>query len=426
MIILSWNIKGMGRVGKRLRIKEVLRERKVDVVFFQETKKARMVEGLVRSLWPWDPDGTVEGLLCVWRPSVFLTNSCCSSRNVIIVPGILLPDFECVLANVYAPNDVVRRGLFWYSIVRLKTSFQKPWCLGGHFNEVRNPWERKGYLRRDREIKDFNDFIDLMEVTELPLLGRQFTWCNAMDGEKWSKLDRFLLSPEWVHMFKFKFWGLPRYGSDHCPIILMEDVRDWGPRPFRFINAWVLHPQFLSFVKQSWEELGISVGASFVISSKLKVLKLKLKQWNLEVFGDIKHNLKVAKEVLHKLELVAESRLLDDSEKERRNVLRGEVWKWSTREEWKNRILLNSLTVDGNLVEDPEKLKEEVFRYCKGLSSKNWKVRPKLIGQFKSIGGTPEVQLIESEFTLAKIWEAVKMSKGNKAPGPDGFNLACF
>lgn len=173
-----------------------------------------------------------------------------------------------------------------------------------------------------------------MEVTELPLLGRQFTWCNAADGEKWSKLDRFLLSPEWVHMFKFKFWGLPRYESDHCPIVLMEDVRNWGPRPFRFINAWVLHPQFLLFVKQSLEALGVSGGARFVISSKLKALKLKLKQWNAELFGDIKHNLQVVKDNLHKLELIAKSRLLDDSELERTKVLRGEVWKWSTGEEW--------------------------------------------------------------------------------------------
>lgn len=73
MIILSWNIRGMGRAGKRHRIKDVFRERKVDVVFIQETKKAGMVEGMVRSLWPWeeidfvdvDSEGTAGGLLCV-------------------------------------------------------------------------------------------------------------------------------------------------------------------------------------------------------------------------------------------------------------------------------------------------------------------------------------------------------------------------
>ena len=74
------------------------------------------------------------------------------------------------------------------------------------------------------------------------------------EGEKWSKIDRFPLDAAWLEKFNFKLWGLPRVVSDHCPILLMEDSRDWGPRPFRFLNASALHPNFLQTVEKVWKE----------------------------------------------------------------------------------------------------------------------------------------------------------------------------
>lgn len=76
-----------------------------------------------------------------------------------------------------------------------------------------------------------------MELCDLPLLGRRFTWCNSVKGKRWSRIDRFVLDPEWLEVFRFKQWRLPRSLSDHCPLLPMEEGRDWSPRPFRFLNA---------------------------------------------------------------------------------------------------------------------------------------------------------------------------------------------
>lgn len=101
-------------------------------------------------------------------------------------------------------------------------------------------------------MQDFNNFVDQLEMMNLPMLGRNFTWCNSLDGDRWSRIDRFLLDPIWVEKFRFKLWGLPRLVSDHCPLLLMENERNWGPRPFRFLNAWTLHPSFMTIVQKSW------------------------------------------------------------------------------------------------------------------------------------------------------------------------------
>jgi exonuclease III len=49
--ILSWNVRGLNLVEKRMKIKSLLKEWKVDVVCFQETKVQNVTRELVQSLW---------------------------------------------------------------------------------------------------------------------------------------------------------------------------------------------------------------------------------------------------------------------------------------------------------------------------------------------------------------------------------------
>jgi endonuclease/exonuclease/phosphatase family metal-dependent hydrolase len=49
--IISWNVRGMNELDKRLRIKNLLKGWKVDVVCLQETKLGLISSRVVRSLW---------------------------------------------------------------------------------------------------------------------------------------------------------------------------------------------------------------------------------------------------------------------------------------------------------------------------------------------------------------------------------------
>ncbi|XP_028087668.1 uncharacterized protein LOC114288359 [Camellia sinensis] len=250
---------GLGKAEKRRRVKLLLKDRKIDFGFFQETKKTEVTPDFVISLWPVDE---MEFMVVDFEGRA----------------GTLLPDFNCVLVNVHAPNEVNEISRFWNVLYGLRSSFCYFWCLAGDFNEIQNLGERRGCSRRDRGMKDFNLFIEHMELLDLPMLGRQFTWCNSNEGERWSRIDKVLMSTEWVERLKLKLWGLERSVSDHCPLLLVKDGRDWGPRPFRFINAWTLHPKFGEVVKKSWDNSAITSWAGFVIMNKLKVLRSVLKK----------------------------------------------------------------------------------------------------------------------------------------------------
>lgn len=50
MIIVSWNIRGLGRPEKRLAVRKMVRSHKVDVLILQETKVANNVEIIMRDV----------------------------------------------------------------------------------------------------------------------------------------------------------------------------------------------------------------------------------------------------------------------------------------------------------------------------------------------------------------------------------------
>ncbi|XP_028103519.1 uncharacterized protein LOC114302671 [Camellia sinensis] len=165
--------------------------------------------------------------------------------------------------------------------------------------------------------------------------------------------------------------------SDHSPLLLMEDERDRGPRPFRYINAWTLHPKFLPFVEKWWREHQVEGWAGFRLFQKLKELKITLKQWNSEVFGNINTKLKKVDDELHMFDLLAEERELEEAEKPRRREARVEAYSLTRMVEWL------------------------------------WLQKSRLNWNF-------------NEFSEAEVWGAVKGCDENRAPGPDGLNLACF
>lgn len=124
-----------------------------------------------------------------------------------------------------------------------------------------------------------------------------------------SRIDRFLLSENWCQQ-----WGIARTISYHCPLILKEGEDDWGPRPFRVLDCWFDHPDFVNFVKEKWSSKIVNGKACFVLKEKLKSLKSDLKEWNRVVFGNLDRNVEATTEALNKLDLEAETRPLSIEE----------------------------------------------------------------------------------------------------------------
>ncbi|KAK8562615.1 hypothetical protein V6N13_018804 [Hibiscus sabdariffa] len=139
---------------------------------------------------------------------------------------------------------------------------------------VRRLDERRGCVIASRGISEFCDFMEVAALSDVPLQGKVFTWFES--GNKCSRLDRFLVSNYWFQRFdSLVVVNLPRELSDHSPIILVSDVCDSGPKPFRFFNAWLLNLQHIRDMECVWqvaeiEELDTRLNNGELGSSELK------------------------------------------------------------------------------------------------------------------------------------------------------------
>jgi hypothetical protein len=84
---------------------------------------------------------------------------------------------------------------------------------------------------------------------------------------------------------------------------------------FKFENMWLKYEGFFEQVKKWWISYEFFGLPSFVLANKLKALKVDLKKWNEEVFGDIGKKKKELLEGIRELELIVERRCLEEDEK---------------------------------------------------------------------------------------------------------------
>ncbi|MCH85139.1 cysteine-rich receptor-like protein kinase [Trifolium medium] len=126
----------------------------------------------------------------------------------------------------------------------------------------------------------FNRFIDDNNLMDLPLSGRKFTWYKG-DGLSMSRLDRFLLSEEWCLAWPNCMQVAQLRGlSDHCPLVLVANEENWGPRPLRMLKCWKDIPGYNLFVREKWNSLQVDGWGGFVLKEKLRMIKVALKEWH--------------------------------------------------------------------------------------------------------------------------------------------------
>ena len=79
--------------------------------------------------------------------------------------------------------------------------WEVPWCYIGDFNIVRFPSKRLGGSRLTSAMEDFSEFIEELSLLDLPLEGGSYTWSSSSDQPVMSRIDRVLVSHDWVDRY---------------------------------------------------------------------------------------------------------------------------------------------------------------------------------------------------------------------------------
>lgn len=106
----------------------------------------------------------------------------------------------------------------------------------GDLNSIRSERDRVGCCYTKRDIVMFNDFIEDLHLIEID--GEvSFTWYGPKNRK--SKLDRVLVNDLWLKCCSWHISGWHRRSSDHVPISISSDKRNWGPKSFKAFDNWL-------------------------------------------------------------------------------------------------------------------------------------------------------------------------------------------
>ncbi|XP_071727736.1 uncharacterized protein [Rutidosis leptorrhynchoides] len=249
MKIISLNIHGFGS-GKESKfgdVKSLCVVERPSILALQETKCHNLVDNWIFRLWGSNDCGYVQkemvgksgGQLLIWDKNIFEVSSELIGDFFIAIRGKWKQSGnESIIVNVYGPHDDANKCKFWDSLNKILCIDGVSWVICGDFNEVRDKSERLNCEFFDNWAKRFNEFINRNSLVDIPLGGRKFTRVSD-DGLKMSKLDRFLVSDDFLSFWNdLKVVALDRSVSDHCPILMSDGEVDFGPKPFKIYDDW--------------------------------------------------------------------------------------------------------------------------------------------------------------------------------------------
>ncbi|XP_043697267.1 uncharacterized protein LOC122648063 [Telopea speciosissima] len=209
---------------------------------------------------------------------------------------------------VYAHNNLAGQKVVWEDVGSVARAIASPWAIQGDFNVIRNQMEKiGGEAVRFEAMEDFNSFIDDAGLIDLKWKGEAMTWNNRQSGDSriCCKLDRVMVNLAWMDVFRSSEATIHPPGlSDHSPVVVtVLDETNFGPKPFRFFEAWIGREGYVDVVQKGWEKpVSLSLNPILWFAARLRNVKAELRKWNRECIGDVFLVVKAAEAELHHIQ----------------------------------------------------------------------------------------------------------------------------
>ena len=139
----------------------------------------------------------------------------------------------------------------------------------------------------------FNDLIRDLQLVDVPLSNRRFTWCNNRSKPTHSKLDRTFISPDFSLQFtKISLRALEVLTSDHAPLLLSFANEQTPKRIFKMELFWLTNPHATEIIQTTWNEISVSHFHGIQrFSTYCKMVHERLRSWHCTNFDEIEKQL---------------------------------------------------------------------------------------------------------------------------------------
>ncbi|GER38816.1 RNA-directed DNA polymerase (reversetranscriptase)-related family protein [Striga asiatica] len=261
--VLVWNCRGLGGPSTIPQLKDNIRSYLPDFVFISEVKKKKAFVDTVCKNIPFVSSWEfVSPVVCFLWEGV-------GDRIWAIF--------------VYASVEQEERKSQWQMLIRHHLRWGDLWFIGGDFNDIlSNEEKNRGLVRSESSFHAFKNFTQILGVLECPFIGHPFTWSNGRQGSDFveEKLDRFLLSPNWLLQYPKSFvTHVQMVSSDHHLLVLQTEVLEEKKRKiFCFDNRWVGQAGVEDCIREAWNSEKRCKGL-YNFQKKLRNTKMGLLGW---------------------------------------------------------------------------------------------------------------------------------------------------
>jgi exonuclease III len=245
-IILNWNARGLNNPARRQVVRDSVKETKATIVALQETKLKLFDSAIVcetlgnnfRDQFVFLPSvGLSGGILFAVDADYYSILS--SERGVHTLTATISSSIGVVTWSatvVYGPQGDAEKLQFLGELRWVKTNVTEKWLVLGYFNLILQAADKSNHNLNRRLMGAFRDLIRDLELKELNLRGRKFTWSNDRTQ---TRIDRAFCTTAWDLMLpNVHLQALSSSVSDHSPLLVVgaEPARKF--RGFRFEAFW--------------------------------------------------------------------------------------------------------------------------------------------------------------------------------------------
>ncbi|XP_073360120.1 uncharacterized protein [Aegilops tauschii subsp. strangulata] len=241
-------MRGLNSGAKRSAIHSVISSDLPVIACLQETKLDIVIPPLVsKTLGPsfdaffyLSMAGTCGGILLAWHTSeLVISNLIIGANHITTSVSSLSVEHPFWLTGVYGPQAEADKMSFLQDLQDVRANCAGPWILGSDFNMIVAAAHKNNSRLNMRLIRRFCRFMADMELRDLYLHGRWYTWASEHENPTLVRIDRVLCTTTWESAFPSCLLRcLSSTASDHCPLVLDCTPRSPGVRRFHFEKFW--------------------------------------------------------------------------------------------------------------------------------------------------------------------------------------------
>ena len=305
-LVLNWNVRGLNNKARRKVVKDLAQDTKCTIATLQETKLEEVTaQDISETLgikfsknFAYLPaQGTRGGALVAVDEDYYRISHSEFSEYTITVR---VESTQCVSAwwitVVYGPQGDREKVQFLSERRTIKLLVGDKWLLLGDFNLVLQASDKSNDNLNRRLMGEFRSTINFLELKELNLRGRKYTWSNDTTQ---TRIDRAFCSTEWDLMLPASLLqALSSLVSDHSPLLLVGATASNTYRGFRFEAFWPKILGYQEVVQHAWTQ-PVNVFNPFLrLHIKLTRTAKALRLWARKAVGNNKLLLCAARQLI--------------------------------------------------------------------------------------------------------------------------------